>query len=106
LLDSRVASALAHANEIGIPFGFGGIAPVDAGQLDGGNVAALHLELGSQRVILSRMFRPLLSENSTVFVEEVTRLRSVMGTLEGDAIATSRLAGQSRQMIHAIESGH
>jgi len=106
LLDSRVASAIAHAKDIGMPFGFGGIAPVDAGQLDGGSVAALHLELGSQRVILSRMFRPLLSENSTVFVEEVSRLRSVMETLEGDAIATSQLARQSRQMIHAIESDH
>ena len=106
LLDSRVASAIARAQEIGIPFGFGGIAPVDAGQLDGSNVAALHLELGSQRVILSRMFRPLLSENPTVFVDEVTRLRSVMETLEGDVIATSQLARQSRQMIHAIESCH
>lgn len=106
LLDSRVASAITRAKEIGIPFGFGGIAPVDAGQLDGGNVAALHLELGSQCVILSRMFRLLLSEDPTVFVEEVTRLRSVMETLEGDAIATSQLARQSRQMIHTIESGH
>ena len=106
LLDSRVASAITRAKETGIPFGFGGIAPVDAGQLNGGSVAALHLQLGSQRVILSRMFRPLLSENSTAFVDEVARLRSVVETLESDPIATSELARQARQMIHAIERLH
>jgi hypothetical protein len=106
LLDSKVSLAIARAKEMAIPFGFGGIAPLDAGWLDGRSVAALHVELGSQRVILSRMFRSLLSENSTIFVEEVTRLRSVMETLEGDAIAASQMARQSLQMIHAIEDDH
>jgi len=106
LLDSNVSLAMARAKEMAIPFGFGGIAPLDAGWLDGRSVAALHVEFGSQRVILSRMFRSLLSENPAIFVEEVTRLRSVMETLEGDAIATNQLARQSLQTIHAIENGH
>lgn len=69
-LVDRVAAAAAGA---GLPFGFGGIARMNEGQVTGRDVLAEHLRLGSGAVILSRTFhRP---EDALPFEAAVADLR-------------------------------
>lgn len=70
-LVERVAGVVRAA---GLPFGFGGIARMDEGELPGRDVLAEHVRLGSSAVILSRTFhRP---DAQTPFEDEVAALRS------------------------------
>jgi hypothetical protein len=66
----RVAST---ARQVGLRFGFGGVARLDEGMLPGRDVLAEHLRLGSGSVILSRTFHG--SASQTVFEDEVCALR-------------------------------
>ena len=66
----RVAAA---AKKQGLPFGFGGIARLDEGQLPGRDVLAEHLRLGSGAVILSRSFNG--QRLGAAFEEQVAALR-------------------------------
>ncbi len=72
----RVAAA---ARRQGLPFGFGGIARVDEGQLPGRDVLAEHLRVGSRSVILSRTFHR--GEDSGAFESEVAKLRQAQREL-------------------------
>jgi hypothetical protein len=69
-LVDRVAAA---AKRQGLPFGFGGIARVDEGQVSGRDVLAEHVRLGSSSVILSRTFHH--GEQGGAFEAEVAKLR-------------------------------
>ena len=69
-LVDRVAAA---AKRQGLPFGFGGIARVDEGQVNGRDVLAEHLRLGSSSVILSRTFHR--ADQGDSFEAEVAKLR-------------------------------
>ncbi|MES2787838.1 MAG: aldolase/citrate lyase family protein [Pseudomonadota bacterium] len=93
-LVDRVAGA---ASALQLPFGFGGIARMDEGQLAGRDVLAEHLRLGSHCVILSRTFHRAGEGGS--FEEEVARLRSAEAQL---SLRTPSQVEQDRMRIHAI----
>jgi len=82
-LVDRVTAA---AKRRGLPFGFGGIARMDEGQVSGRDVLAEHLRLGSSSVILSRTFhRP---GDRPTFEQAVEALRRAERELAGrDAAA-------------------
>lgn len=68
-----VDGVAAAAKKQGLPFGFGGIARLDEGQLPGRDVLAEHLRLGSSAVILSRSFNG--QGLGAAFEEQVAALR-------------------------------
>lgn len=68
-----VDGVAAAAKKQGLPFGFGGIARLDEGQLPGRDVLAEHLRLGSGAVILSRSFNG--QGLGAAFEEQVAALR-------------------------------
>jgi hypothetical protein len=74
-----------------LPFGFGGIARTDEGQISGRDVLAEHLRLGSTSVILSRTFhRP---EDALTFEQAVAALRRAereLAARDGAAIEADR----------------
>lgn len=92
-LVERVAGV---ARAAGLPFGFGGIARMDEGELPGRDVLAEHVRLGSSAVILSRTFhRP---DAQTPFEDEVAALRQAEQALAQRSPAqaqadASRIAG-------------
>jgi hypothetical protein len=91
-LVDRVAAA---ARRQGLPFGFGGIARMDEGQVTGRDVLAEHLRLGSSSVILSRTFNAGGAAGS--FEGAVADLRQTecelarrdAGTIEADRVRTA-----------------
>jgi citrate lyase beta subunit len=100
-LVDRVAQA---AHRQGLPFGFGGIARIDDGQLPGRDVLAEHLRLGSGSVILSRTFHS--SGAADLFEAEVAKLRHAEAVLAQRAPAQveadkARIAG----VIQRIAAG-
>ena len=80
LADGSVEKMAANCQEVGIPFGFGGIARMDEGLLPGDLVLAEHLRLKSTAVILSRTFHRASTSLDEIhsnldFAREVHRLR-------------------------------
>jgi hypothetical protein len=75
-LVDRVAATV---KKQGLPFGFGGIARMNEGQLSGRDVLAEHLRLGSSSVILSRTFHG--TEGSSTFEQAVAALREAEAEL-------------------------
>jgi hypothetical protein len=97
-LVDRVAAA---ARRQGLPFGFGGIARMNEGQLSGRDVLAEHLRLGSSSVILSRTFHG--ADGSSTFEQAVAELRQAERELASrDAAAVEadrvRVAAIVRQL--------
>lgn len=93
LTDGTVEKIAAECHKVNKPFGFGGIARMDEGLLEGKFVLSEHIRLGSSAVILSRTFhRPESGLNKVTvknnFAREVARLREVESQL------TDRDAGQ------------
>jgi hypothetical protein len=106
LLDSRVAKALQQARDSKLPFGFGGMAPVESGQLNGFLVAALHHAFRSSRVILSRTFRQVIdADQSTSLVNELTRLRDAFARLSMDHELFDKSVEKAFETIRSIEAG-
>ncbi len=93
-LVDRVADA---ARALRLPFGFGGIARMDEGQLPGRDVLAEHLRLGSHCVILSRTFHRAGEGGS--FEEEIASLRSAEAQL---SLRTPVQIEQDRVRIHGV----
>jgi len=80
LADGSVEKMAKNCREVGIPFGFGGIARMDEGLLPGDLVLAEHLRLESTVVILSRTFHRGSTSLDEMhanldFAREVARLR-------------------------------
>ncbi len=74
-LVEQVAKA---AKQVGIPFGFGGIARIDEGDVTGSMVLGEHLRLKSDSVILSRTFyrqEEGVDDAKNIFLSEIKRLR-------------------------------
>jgi hypothetical protein len=90
-LVDRVAAA---ARGQGLRFGFGGIARIHEGLLQGYDVLAEHLRLGSGSVILSRTFRR--DGDDTAFDAEVEKLRRAEEQLARRSLAQIE---QDRQRI-------
>lgn len=107
------------ARRAGLRFGFGGIARVGEGLLDGRDVLGEHLRLGSRAVILSRTFnRPSAPPASgddpaseLTFTEAVAQLREAergLSQRSADAVAQDRqrvarligqLAGRTQEAV-------
>ena len=87
----RVAAAV---HQQGLHFGFGGIARVSQGQINGAAVMGEHLRLGSQAVILSRSFYSDAETSS--FAQDIAALRLMeqvlllrdAGHIEADRLKT------------------
>ena len=89
----------------GIPFGFGGIATLDGGELPGFMVLKEHVRLGSSMVIVSRSFCNTdlitdLNEVSNIFQEGITAIRH----LENEAVLASAeyLEENHQQVIKCV----
>ncbi len=90
LTDGIVDEMTAKIKAKGIPFGFGGIARLNAGLLPGTNVLKEHYRLGSSMVIVSRSFCNTdiitdLDEVRQIFREGIKEIRS----LEAEAQAAA-----------------
>lgn len=88
IADGTVERVARVARAHQMPFGFGGIAPLDEGLLPGRELLAEHLRLGSQAVILSRTFH---RDSHMDFEREVTALR----------LAEEQLAQRTPQQVEA-----
>jgi HpcH/HpaI aldolase/citrate lyase family len=73
LAQGHVARVAKLCQERHLPFGFGGIARMDEGQLSGRDVLSEHVRLGSSAVIVSRTFQR--SDAPKSFEEAVAELR-------------------------------
>jgi hypothetical protein len=103
-LVDRVAEA---ARRHGLPFGFGGIARMNEGQLSGRDVLSEHLRLGSSSVILSRTFhRP---DDAQGFEASVAALRAAERELASRGAASvesdhARIIATIRQVAAGLTS--
>lgn len=80
LTDGTVEELCSIIREAKIPYGFGGIARLDGGQLPGRHVVAEHYRLGSGMAILSRSFCDVTGKS----VEEIENIfQSGMAELRG-----------------------
>jgi hypothetical protein len=101
LVDRVAAAARRH----GLPFGFGGIARMNEGQLSGRDVLSEHLRLGSSSVILSRTFHR--ADDALSFEGAVAALRVAERELaERDAAGVradhERVVATIRQVAAAL----
>jgi len=116
LLSKGVIESLCREIEkTGIPYGFGGIARIGAGDLPAEMILAEHYRLGSSSVILSRAFCDTkvvqdIRDIDRLFGQEVPKVRSLWNELESrsdaffdentqavEAAITKILDGRSRQ---------
>jgi HpcH/HpaI aldolase/citrate lyase family len=100
-----VDSVAATVHQQGLRFGFGGIARVDQGQINGATVLGEHLRLGSQAVILSRSFHS--DAETSNFAQDIAALRRMeqvlllrdTGHIEADRLNTmADIDAVARQM--------
>ena len=82
LADGTVEKLISRIWEVGIPYGFGGIASVDKGDVPGAYIIREHYRLGSSCAILSRSFCNHqkigdLDEIRRVFKEGIAAIRSL-----------------------------
>jgi len=103
LFDTRIRRAIDRAAELGIPFGFGGIATRDGGQVSGYQIAALHVTLGSRAVILSRAFHQLISETRGDFHREVEILSRAFDALAADQALAANVSLGAKNAILTLE---
>jgi 2-keto-3-deoxy-L-rhamnonate aldolase RhmA len=96
----------------GLPFGFGGIAPVGEGLVPAELIAAEHVRLGSEQVFLSRAFSRLLesgedwSHRSRQFRDQISALLACFkGAAELDASTLGALHLTLRDQVSAIARG-
>lgn len=78
LADGTVDALCGKLCRAGVPFGFGGVASMDGGLLQGALVLGEHVRLGSQAVILSRSFCRTdlpIEAFSRVMTEQIAILR-------------------------------
>lgn len=74
---------------VGLRFGIGGVACLGTGLLPAELVLAAHIDLGSERVILSRAFAKTLEDGGSAEVE-ISRLRAYIACKELDLPALRR----------------
>jgi 2-keto-3-deoxy-L-rhamnonate aldolase RhmA len=80
LAEGLIDPIAAILKKAGIPFGFGGVARLDEGQLPAELILGEHVRLGSTAAILSRTFHRNATsvaaiENDMIFAEELAKLR-------------------------------
>ena len=83
LLSGGLVEYIANkCNEVGMPFGFGGIARIGEGDLPSDYILGEHVRLGSESVILSRTFKGVVGVDANAHTinlkEEVDKVRNRM----------------------------
>lgn len=86
LLSGGLVEYIANkCNEVGMPFGFGGIARIGEGDLPSDNILGEHVRLGSTSVILSRTFKGVVGVDANAhpidLKEEVDKVRNRMNEI-------------------------
>lgn len=86
LLSGGLVEYIANkCNEVGMPFGFGGIARIGEGDLPSDYILGEHVRLGSESVILSRTFKGVVgvdtNAHSINLKEEVDKVKSRMNEI-------------------------
>lgn len=80
LSDGLVEYIAGKCNNVGMPFGFGGIARIGEGDLPSDNILGEHVRLGSMSVILSRTFKGIQGVDANAhkinLKEEVDKVRN------------------------------
>lgn len=83
LSDGLVEYIANKCNNVGMPFGFGGIARIGEGDLPSDNILGEHIRLGSTSVILSRTFKGGDKKIRKIdLTEEVAKVRTRMEEIE------------------------
>lgn len=87
LLDDGIVEYIANkCNNVGVPFGFGGIARIGEGDLRSDNILGEHIRLGSSSVILSRTFKGVVGVDKNArkvdLKEEVDKVRMCIDSIE------------------------
>ena len=87
LLDDGIVEYIANkCNNVGMPFGFGGIARIGEGELRSDNILGEHIRLGSSSVILSRTFKGVVGVDKNArkvdLKEEVEKVRTCVDSIE------------------------
>ncbi len=91
----------------GIPFGFGGIARMDSGNLPGADVLKEHVRLGSSMVIVSRSFCNTdviadLKEVRTLFMEGIGEIRRLESEAEEAANYFKKNQNEVKETVKII----
>lgn len=85
LSDGLVEYIANKCNNVGMPFGFGGIARIGEGDLPSDNILGEHVRLGSTSVILSRTFKGVVGVDKNArkinLAEEVAKVRNRMNEI-------------------------
>lgn len=85
LSDGLVEYIANKCNNVGMPFGFGGIARIGEGDLPSDNILGEHIRLGSTSVILSRTFKGVVGIDKNArkinLAEEVAKVRNRMNEI-------------------------
>jgi len=86
LSDGLVEYIANKCNQVGMPFGFGGIARIGEGDLPSDNILGEHVRLGSTSVILSRTFKGVVGVDANArpidLKEEVDKVRSRVDAID------------------------
>lgn len=101
LLSNGTVEALCEKiRKYGIPYGFGGIARLDAGLLPASRVVMEHYRLGSTRAILSRSFCDASADPGCepLFRAEMARLREYEKTM---AQVSQEAFGENKRLVAA-----
>ena len=104
LIHQEVRACMEHFEESGIDFGFGGMSTLNTGDLSGKHVVALHNELGSSSVILSRSFTSCVASNDRCFLKELNAIRDFDQQLRKRANNGCELFQEALTQIKKIES--
>lgn len=85
LSDGLVEYIANKCNNVGMPFGFGGIARIGEGDLPSDNILGEHVRLGSTSVILSRTLKGVVGVDKNArkinLAEEVAKVRNRMNEI-------------------------
>lgn len=82
LVSGYLDNAIAVTKSKKIPFGIGGVAPINQGLIKGKYVIASYISSGAKKTILSRDFKNLLKFSDQLFSKEYSQLLSFVSNVE------------------------
>ena len=106
LLSGGLVEYIANkCNNVGMPFGFGGIARIGEGDLPSDYILGEHVRLGSESVILSRTFKGVVGVDATAhkinLKEEVDKVRERM--IEVSKWSESEFDENQKKIVESVD---
>ncbi len=94
LASGMIEDAVKKVGRAGKPFGFGGIARLDEGVIEGARILGEHIRLGSSSVILSRTFHRRMTDNGALESD-----KSFAESLKDFRVAEDRLRNTDPEVL-------